>query len=163
MLINRQTSPIYKLIISILICELTGVISGLLSNNGINTWFKTLNKPTWNPPAYLFGPVWAILYLLMAISLWLVWKRFTPQKQKLSAIIIFATQLFLNFWWSILFFKLQSPFLAFIDILFMLVFILITIYKFSAISKIAAWLLIPYFLWVSFATFLNYTIWILNK
>lgn len=151
------------LIIAILICESIGIISGLIANTGINPWFDTLHKPLWNPPAFLFAPVWTLLYLLMGISLWLIWKSNTPSPQKNNAIILFSLQLFFNFWWSIIFFKFQSPGFALVDIILMLNLILFTILSFSKISKLAAWLLVPYIVWVSFATILNFTIWILNK
>jgi len=99
----------------------------------------------------------------MGISLWLIWKSNTPAPQKINLIILFALQLFLNFWWSIIFFKFHSPSLALLNIILMLILILLTIINFSKFSKAAAWLLVPYIAWVSFATILNYTIWILNK
>ena len=160
---NKSMSPILKLFIAVLICESTGIISGLIANTGMNPWFNTLSKPSWNPPAFLFAPVWTILYLLMGISLWLIWKSNTPAPQKINAIILFALQLFLNFWWSIIFFKFHSPAVALVDIILMLILILLTIISFSKLSKPAAWLLVPYIVWVSFATILNYTIWVLNK
>lgn len=163
MVLSYKIISFYKLIISILICECVGLISGLISKTDIDTWFNTIDKPDWNPPNYLFVPLWIVLYFLMAISLWLVWKKKELSRKISCPILIFATQLFLNFWWCILFFKCHSPFLAFIEALIMLLIILITIDEFYAISKIAAWLLLPYVLWVSFATFLNYSIWILNK
>ena len=153
----------WKLAICIFICQATGIISGLLTNTQNNTWFDNIIKPSWNPPGYLFGPVWTILYLMMAISLWIIWKSNAPETQKFNACLIFASQLFLNFWWTILFFKFQSPLCAFIEILVMICLIVITIYKFSAISKTAAWLLVPYISWVCFATILNYKLWVLNK
>ena len=85
----------------------------------MNPWFETLNKPSWNPPAYLFAPVWTRLYLLMGISLWLIWKSNTPAPQKINLIILFSLQLFLNFWWSIIFFKFHSPALALLNIILM--------------------------------------------
>ncbi len=154
---------LWKLIIAILICEAVGISSGLLSRAGMNTWFDMLNKPGWNPPAYLFGPVWTTLYFLMGISLWLIWKSNAAAVKKRNAVALFAIQLFLNFWWSLLFFKFHSPELAFIDIMLLLITIFFTIYYFSGISKLAAWLLVPYIAWVSFATVLNYTIWKLNS
>ena len=160
---NKTISPIWKLIISILICETTGITSGLIANTGVNTWFDALNKPSWNPPAFLFAPVWTFLYLLMGISLWLIWKSAAPVAQKSNAIILFSLQLFLNFWWSIIFFKFHSPAFALVDIILLLILILFTIISFSKLSKPAAWLLVPYIAWVSFATILNYSIWVLNK
>jgi translocator protein len=153
----------WKLVICILICQATGIVSGLLTNTQNNTWFDTIVKPSWNPPGYLFGPVWTILYLLMAFSLWIVWKSDAPETQKFQACLLFASQLFLNFWWTILFFKLECPLCAFLEILVMICLIIITIFKFSEISKTAAWLLVPYISWVCFATILNYKLWVLNK
>ncbi len=159
---QRNTSSIWKLIIAILICEAIGFTSGLIGSAAMNSWFDKLQKPSWNPPAYLFAPVWTLLYALMGIAIWLIWKNETPEANKRSAYFAFALQLFLNFWWSIIFFKLQSPFFALIEILLMLLAILLTIFHFSKISKTAGWLLVPYVLWVSFASVLNYTIWSLN-
>ena len=153
----------WKFAICIIICQAVGFISGLLSSTQNNTWFETIIKPSWNPPGYLFGPVWTILYLLMAIALWLVWKSNGPETQKTQACLVFAAQLFLNFWWSILFFKLQCPLCAFVEIIVMICLIIITIIKFSEISNTAAWLLVPYISWVCFATILNYKLWVLNK
>ena len=152
----------WKLLISILICQLTGIISGLLSDVGNNAWFNSLNKPTWNPPDYIFGPVWTFLYLLIGVALWLIWKSSVQETRKKNAECLFATQLFLNFWWSILFFKFHSPMWAFIDIVLMILLIIITIFKFASISKPAAWLLVPYISWVCFAAILNYTIYSIN-
>lgn len=159
---QRNASSIWKLIIAILTCEAIGFTSGLIGSAAMNTWFDNLQKPSWNPPAYLFAPVWTLLYALMGIAFWLIWKNETAVVNKRSAYVAFALQLFLNFWWSIIFFKLQSPFFALIEILLMLLAILLTIFHFSKISKTAGWLLVPYVLWVSFASFLNYTLWSLN-
>ena len=159
---NKELSTTWKFIIAIFICETVGIVSGLLTQNETVTWFSTLQKPSWNPPAYLFGPVWTTLFLLMGISLALVWTSNAPEPQKLRAELTFALQLFLNFMWSILFFSCHSPALAFVDILLMIVIILMTIGRFARISKGAAWLLIPYLAWVCFASVLNYHIWMLN-
>lgn len=153
----------WKFIIAILLCESVGISSGLLASTNNNLWFDALNKPTWNPSAYLFGPVWTTLYLLMGISLGIIWNNKATELNKRKAYFLFALQLFLNFWWSIIFFKLHSPALALVNIILMLILILLTIVSFSKFSKPAAWLLVPYIAWVSFATFLNYSIWILNK
>lgn len=151
-----------KLVIAILLCEGVGIISGLLSQNGMNNWFNTLNTPEWNPPAYLFAPVWTTLYFLMGISLWLIWKSNTRSSKKTNTLIPFFIQLFLNFCWPLLFFRFHSPVWALVDIVLLLIAIIITIYSFSGISKTAAWLMVPYAAWVSFATILNYTIWLIN-
>ncbi|WP_373553778.1 TspO/MBR family protein [Haliscomenobacter sp.] len=158
----RNTSSIWKLIIAILACEAIGFTSGLIGSAAMNTWFDNLQKPSWNPPGYLFAPVWTLLYALMGIAFWLIWKNEIPAANKRSAYVAFALQLFLNFWWSIIFFRFQSPFFALIEILLLLLAIILTIFQFSKISKTAGWLLVPYLLWVSFASVLNYTIWSLN-
>jgi tryptophan-rich sensory protein len=151
-----------KLVLTVLLCESVGIVSGLLAGVANNPWFDALQKPSWNPPGYLFGPVWTVLYLLMGISSWLVWKLLLPFSMKRKALMYFSFQLFLNFWWSIFFFNFHSSLLALIDIVVMLLLISLTIFEFSKISKLAAWLLVPYLLWVSFATALNGTIWYLN-
>ena len=158
----RNLSSPLKLVIAILACEVIGFTSGLIGSAGMNVWFDNLQKPSWNPPNYLFGPVWTFLYVLMGIAFWLIWKNETPESNKRNAYTVFAMQLFLNFCWSIIFFRFQSPFFALIEILLLLAMILLTAYHFAKISKTAAYLLIPYALWVSFASVLNYTLWSLN-
>lgn len=158
-----ELSSKLKLLICIVICLGVGFTSSLLSATKDNVWFDSISKPSWNPPDYIFGPVWTILYLMMAFSLWIIWKRDIPKYRKFPAELLFASQLFLNFWWSIIFFRFHSPKLAFIEILFLILFILLTIFKFARISKLAAWLLVPYVSWVCFAAILNYNLWILNQ
>jgi tryptophan-rich sensory protein len=152
----------WLLALCILICEATGIISALLSNTSANPWFDSLAKPSWNPPDSVFGPVWTTLYLLMGIALWVVWFDKPDGKKKGPAIVVFALQLVCNFLWSIFFFRLQSPFLALIDIVILDVLIVMTMVLFARHSKIAAYLLIPYLMWVLFATYLNWTIWSMN-
>jgi len=160
---KQRLSSALKLIIAILLCVAIGFTSGLIGSAGMNVWFDRLLKPSWNPPAYLFAPVWTLLYTLMGIDFWIIWKNEAPEANKRSAYFAFALQLFLNFWWSIIFFRFQSPFFALIEILLMWLAILLTIFRFAKMSKTAAWLLVPYLLWVSFASVLNYTIWSLNN
>lgn len=150
------------LAVAIITCELTGIISGLLGNARDNAWFDALAKPSWNPPDAVFGPVWTILYLLMGISIWTVWYDKYVGISKRPAIVVFVLQLALNFVWSIIFFRFQSPFVALIDILLLLFMIISTMILFARHSKIASNLLIPYLLWVTFATALNFQIWWLN-
>jgi len=152
-----------KLIISILIPVAVGAISGFFTTAEIPGWYQTINKPTWNPPSWIFGPVWTTLYLLMGIALYLVWKSEAVQSVKKMAIILFAVQLLLNFFWSFIFFNQHQIGLALAEIITMWFFILLTIFAFAPINKLAAWLLVPYISWVSFATILNYTIWKLNS
>lgn len=160
---TQKLSSVWKFIIAIILCEGIGISSGLLASANNNIWFDTLNKPTWNPPAYLFGPVWTTLYLLMGISLGIVWNNKATEINKRNAYFLFALQLFLNFLWSIFFFNFHSPALALVDIILMVVTIIFTIFCFSNFSKSAAWLLVPYIAWVSFAMILNFTIWNLNR
>ena len=161
-IINRLSS-FWKFIIAIFICEGVGILSAFFSQTFNNVWFDTLIKPSWNPPAYLFGPVWTLLYFLMAVALWIVWKSDTSQPKRNIATSAFIIQLLLNFWWSIFFFRFHSPLFALLDIVALLIAIVFMISNFSKISKLAAWLLVPYLLWVSFATILNANIWILNQ
>ena len=152
----------WKFIIAIFLCESIGISSGILASADNNVWFDTLNKPTWNPPAYLFGPVWTTLYLLMGISLAIIWNNKRPEVNKRQAYLLFAIQLLLNFCWSIIFFHFHSPAFALVDIFLMITTIILTIFCFSVFSKTAAWLLVPYISWVSFAAILNFSIWMLN-
>jgi tryptophan-rich sensory protein len=160
---TQKSSSVWKFIIAIILCEGAGMLSGLLASANNNHWFDTLTKPSWNPPACLFGPVWTTLYLLMGIALALIWKNKATELNKRNAFFLFGTQLFLNFWWSLFFFYFHSPGLALVDIILMEITIILTIFSFSRFSKPAAWLLVPYIAWVSFATILNFTIWNLNR
>lgn len=144
-----------KLIYSFLLVFLTGFLGSTSTMSQIDNWYKTIKKAPFNPPNWVFGPAWTILYILMAISLYLVW-----QKNKFP--FIFLVQLFLNFLWSYLFFGLHQPLWAFIDIILLWIFILLTIIKFSAFNKTAAYLLYPYIGWVTFASILNLFVVILN-
>lgn len=151
-----------KLIFSIFICQLAGIIGSLFTFSAIPTWYATLNKPTFSPPNWLFGTVWTTLYLLMGISLYRVWISKTKKKEKMEGVVFFIIQLVLNALWSILFFGMQNPALAFVEIIFMWLFIVVTIFRFEKVDKLAAYLLVPYLLWVSFASILNFSIWQLN-
>jgi benzodiazapine receptor len=124
-------------------------------------WYASLTKPSWNPPGWIFGPVWTALYAMMAVAAWLIWKRggFAAQHRLLS---LFLVQLVLNALWTPLFFGLRQPGLAFAEILLLCAAILATLMAFRPVSRTAAWLLVPYLAWVSFAAVLNGTIWRLN-
>jgi len=148
-----------KLAASIIICLSAGFIGSFFTRNSISTWYTTIAKPAFNPPNWVFGPVWTILFILMGISLYLVW---TSGKDIQAAVAVFAVQLVLNLAWSIIFFGLKSPMWAFGEILFLWVFIILTIIRFYPISKAASYLLVPYILWVSFAAILNFSIWMKN-
>lgn len=151
-----------KLVISIIICQLAGLLGSIFSFSSVSDWYATIVRPELAPPNWIFGPVWTTLYILMGIALYLVWKRGLKQPQVKRAVTIFALQLALNALWSILFFGLQNPGLAFIEIILMWLAIIWTIRAFYPISRKAAYLLVPYLLWVSFATYLNGAIWFLN-
>lgn len=147
-----------KLLVAIIVCQLAGAIGAIFTTPAIKGWYAGILKPSFNPPNWIFGPVWTTLFLLMGIALFLVWKK----EAKSYAIKIFGIQLVLNILWSVLFFGLKSPGAAFVEIIILLIAIYFTIREFNKISKPAAWLMAPYFLWVSFATILNYTIWFIN-
>lgn len=148
-----------KLFISLLITLLAGGIASLFTLSGVNGWYVTANKPSFNPPNWLFAPVWTALYIMMGIALFLVWKSDVNKTLKKTAIILFAVQLTLNFLWSFIFFYAKQPGWAFLDIVAMWVAILLTIIWFAKISTTASWLLVPYIFWVSFASILNFYIW----
>ncbi|MFH2136458.1 MAG: TspO/MBR family protein [Patescibacteria group bacterium] len=152
-----------KLIIAILVSEAAGIIGSIFTTPSIQTWYANLLRPEFSPPNWIFAPVWTTLFALMGIAAFLVWKRGLGDKKVKIALWIFAGQLILNIFWSIIFFGLHSPGGAFLEIIFLWLAILATIISFAKISKPAAWLLLPYILWVSFAAYLNYAIWILNK
>jgi|SRR3989344_2945774 len=157
-----------KLILMIAISELAGIIGSIFTASSVASWYAGIIKPALNPPSWVFGPVWTILYALMGIAAFIIWKKLDSnpeieiRKKVKIALIIFFFQLLLNTSWSIIFFGLQSIGGALIMILFLWFAILATIITFHKISRPAAWLLVPYILWVSFAIYLNYSIWILN-
>ncbi len=154
--------PVIKLFISILIPLAVGSIAGIFTASSVKDWFLLLNKPSFNPPSWLFGPVWTILYILMGISFYLIWINNKDVAKKRICYVYYWIQLLLNFLWSFLFFFFKNPGLALIDIVVLLTTIVLTTVSFHKVSKAAARLLIPYILWVSFATALNFEIWRMN-
>ena len=150
-----------RLVITILICQMAGIIGSVFTISSIPTWYASLNKPWFSPPNWLFGPVWITLFTLMGISLYLMWNR--GLKSVKIPLTLFGVQLILNTVWSFLFFGLESPFIAFIEIIILWISIALTIISFYRISKKAGLILLPYIIWVSIATALNYYIWILNS
>lgn len=159
---NTKTTNIIKLIISIVVCQCAGIIGSVFTTPAIPTWYAALQKPAFTPPNWLFAPAWITLYLLMGIAAFLVWRVGLENKRVRTALIIFLVQLVLNSLWSVVFFGLQSPLYGVIVIIILWLAILLTILKFARISSLAAWLLVPYILWVSFASALNISIWLLN-
>ena len=160
---TNRSQKILKLLAMIAISELAGIIGSVFTAPSIPTWYATLAKPTLNPPSWVFAPVWTTLFLLMGIAAYLVWTRPNVKpRQRNIALSVFGVQLALNTLWSILFFGLQNPLAAFVEIIFLWLAILATIALFRGISRPAAWLLVPYILWVSFAAYLNFSLWRLN-
>lgn len=154
----------FKILTVVITCLAVGYFSGQVTQLAITTWYPTLVKPSFNPPNWIFAPVWTTLYILMGIAAGLVWDRIEIENELVKkALVLFAVQLVLNALWSFLFFGLKNPMLAGIEIIILWLMIYETYAKFTKISKTAGYLLIPYLLWVSFATVLNGSIWWLNK
>lgn len=144
------------------LCYLVAWIGAQVSPGMASTeWYDTIKKPGWNPPAWIFGPVWTTLYTLMGIAVWLIWKDYGFRNAK-TAISLFFIQLALNGLWSQIFFRMQEIGWALIEIIILLLVIAVTIVAFYRKKALAGWLMVPYILWVAFATFLTYTIWTLN-
>jgi tryptophan-rich sensory protein len=151
------------LILCIIICQAAGVVGSVFTSSSVSTWYPTLIKPSFTPPGWVIGLVWTILFTLMGISLFLIWREGQFRADVKESIYIFAAQLVVNVLWSWAFFGLHSPLAGLAVIAVLWVLILLTIVKFWPISRGAAMLLVPYILWVSFAAFLNFTIWSLNS
>lgn len=149
----------WPVLLSILTAQSAGLLGSIFTTSSIPTWYINIIKPEWNPPSWIFGPVWITLYTLMGIAAYLIWKNKNTSRHALT---LYGIQLLLNALWSILFFGLKNPGLAFAEIIVLWVFIVGTLISFWKIDKRAGALLLPYLAWVSFAVFLNYTIWQLN-
>ena len=157
-----KINDILKLVASVILCQIAGFLGSLFTTPAIPTWYKTLNKPFFTPPNWIFSPVWISLFILMGISLFFVWRR-QGHPQLRIALFFFFVQLILNVLWSVAFFGLRSPLLGLMDIVLLWIGILLTIQNFSKVSKFAGVLLLPYLLWVSFAALLNFSLWFLNS
>lgn len=151
-----------KLGFSIVIPLLVGYFGSLFTTPSIGTWYASINKPAFNPPNWIFFPVWTTLFILMGISLYLIWEKYPKNKLSKNALYVFGLQLGLNLLWSLLFFGLKNPLYAAIEIVVLWMAILITIMKFRKISKTASLLLLPYLAWVAFAAALNFSIVMIN-
>jgi len=158
---NRVKTYI-RFIFAVVICQLAGIIGALFTTPAIQTWYLGLRKPDFAPPNWVFAPVWTALYLLMGISLFIVWNAGIDKSNVRKSMWTFILQLLLNILWSYLFFGLRSPLLGLIEIIALWFMIVLTMVFFFRISKTAALILIPYLLWVSFASYLNYLLFILN-
>ena len=161
---QKPLSRTFKIIVMIVTCVVIGAIAGLLTQKGVDTWYTTVQKPTFNPPNWVFAPVWSTLYVMMGIAAGLVWHEMDRQRETVrKGLTFFAIQLALNALWSFIFFGLHNPFLALLEIILLWLMIYETFVQFNKVNKIAGMLLIPYLLWVTFATLLNAAIWWLNR
>ena len=150
------------LIILVLICFAVAGIGSSTTMPSIADWYAGLRKPSWTPPSWLFGPVWTVLYLSMAVAAWLVWRRVGLSGAAVP-LAIFGLQLGLNLAWSIIFFGRNNIGLALVDIVLLWLAIVATIFAFRHVSVLAGWLLVPYLIWVTFAAALNFSIWSMNR
>jgi benzodiazapine receptor len=158
-----KAADIPKLVFCIVICEVAGGIGSYFTRTAISSWYATLKKPLLTPPDWIFAPVWITLYVLMGIAVFLVWQQPFARNQKQNALIFFSVQLILNALWSYLFFGLRSPLAGLAGIMALAILIVLTIRSFLRISFPAGILLVPYLLWVGYATGLNVSIYILNS
>lgn len=148
--------------VAVSVCLLIGFLAGMATQSSVDTWYQGLRQPAFSPPDWVFAPVWTLLYIMMGIAAGIVWSRGFYHIWVKTALYHFGFQLLFNALWSIVFFGFRSPFWALLVIIILLVLITLTIKWFRVVSKVAAYLLIPYFLWVCFAALLNYRIWVLN-
>ncbi len=153
--------PWIGLVIFLVVCFAAAGIGGAVTTPKIATWYATLTKPSWNPPNWIFGPVWSALYCCMAVAAWFIWRQGGSPSAKVP-LTLFAVQLALNVLWSCIFFGLEKPGLAFGEVLLLWTAIAATMIVFWQRSVIAGILFVPYLAWVSYASFLNFTIWRLN-
>ena len=151
-----------KFLISILLPLSLGAIAGMFTSQSVPEWYATLNRPSFNPPNWIFGPVWTTLYILMGISFFLIWKQ-EASKVRNRAILIFLLQLLLNFAWSFIFFYFNMIGLALVEIILLWINIVLMLVVFYKIKPVASYINIPYLLWVTFATVLNASYYILNR
>jgi tryptophan-rich sensory protein len=159
---TSENRPTWKNAAAFAVCIAVTFLAPALGVSAIpSEWYASLRKPSWNPPPWIFGPVWTVLYVMMATAAWLVWRRGGWAVQR-RALTLYLVQLTLNAAWTPLFFGLKMPGLAFAEILLLLTAILATAFAFRGVNKLAASLLVPYIAWVGFATFLNFTLWRLN-
>jgi translocator protein len=156
----KNWNPILMLVLFIAVCFAVAGAGSIFTSTAVTHWYPSLRKPLWNPPAWVFGPVWTALYLMMAVAAWLIWRKTGFAG---GALKLFALQLVLNALWSPLFFGLRSPLAGLLDIVPLWAAILATMISFWEISPHAGELLIPYWLWVSFATILNFEVWRMNR
>jgi tryptophan-rich sensory protein len=155
---------VLRILLVVATCVTIGYLSGMVTRDSITTWYPTLVKPIFNPPNWIFAPVWSLLYIMMGVAGGMIWNRIETDEEKVkSAFKIFIAQLALNALWSYLFFGLHNPLLALIEIILLWLLIFEMYNQFVKIDKVAGKLILPYLAWVSFAMILNASIWWLNK
>jgi tryptophan-rich sensory protein len=159
---RRERKTYLRIAAAVAVCLAVGALSGFATQTSVDTWYATLNKPSFNPPNWIFAPVWTLLYIVMGIAAGIVWGHGYAHKSVKTALYLFGFQLLLNASWSIVFFGLQSPLPALVILVILLVLIFLTIRRFYAVHRTAAYLMIPYVLWVLFAGLLNFKIVQLN-
>jgi len=152
-----------KLIISLVVVTATALIGSLATFQSIPNWYAHLNRTVLTPPNWVFGPVWTVLFILMGIALFLVWRAGFDRREVRTGVFLFIVQLILNAFWSIIFFGAHQILMAFFEIIVLLIAILATMYSFSRVSKLAFWLMVPYAIWVSFAMILNFVTYLANR
>lgn len=157
-----EKSELFRIIISIIICQMAGIIGSIFTAGSVTSWYPTLVKPSFSPPGFYIGLIWIVLFTLIGISLFLIWRETPSYPAAMIALYFFAVQLIVNVLWSVAFFGMRSPISGLVVIAFLWVLIFITIIKFWPINRTAALLLIPYIVWVSIAAYLNFSIWRLN-
>ncbi len=155
-------ADIVKIVVALVLPQLAGVIGSIFTASAVPDWYSTLIRPELAPPNWVFAPVWTMLFILMGIAAFLIWRKGLQTKGVLFALVLFGVQLILNTLWSVVFFGFRNTALAFIEIGLLWLAIAATLVAFSRISRTAAVLLVPYILWVSFAAYLNYQFWALN-
>ncbi len=155
-------SNLVKLAISVGVSLSAGVIGSIFTAPAISEWYDMLEKPALNPPSWVFGPTWTVLYVLMGVAAFLIWKKGLDRTDVKTALWAFVIQLILNASWSVIFFGFRSPGPAFAEIVLLWMAIVVTMILFNRVSRPAAYLMTPYILWVTFAAYLNYAIWMLN-
>jgi len=151
------------LAVAIAISLAVGGLGGIATSSSVSTWYQNLNKPSWNPPSWVFGPVWTLLYILMGVAVWLVWRLGWASPRVRTALVLFGAQLLFNLLWSVIFFGLRKPGWALLEIILLWGLILATLVQFYRLRPESGLLLVPYQLWVTFATALNAAIWWLNR
>lgn len=160
----NKMNKVLRILLVVMTCVVIGYLSGMVTRESITTWYPTLVKPVFNPPNWIFAPVWTALYIMMGVAGGLVWNQIEAQPELVKkGFLFFIIQLGLNALWSYLFFGLHNPFLALIEVILLLLMIFETYVIFKKVDRIAGLLMVPYLAWVTFATILNASIWWLNK